>query len=113
MSAKELREVSVQELKKMLDEDPEMKSFLLLDVRREDEYEYANLNGKLMPMSEVPEKFSEIPKDKKVIVHCHHGGRSRKVVSWLQDAHGFENLYNLDGGIHAWSTEIDTNVPIY
>jgi adenylyltransferase/sulfurtransferase len=106
----EIKELSVQELKKLLDDKEE---YILIDVRNPDEYEYCNLGAELITMSEIPEAYNRIPKDKKVIVHCHHGGRSRKVIAWLQDSYGYDNLYNLTGGIHAWSTEIDTNVSIY
>lgn len=106
----EIRELTVQELKAMQDAGED---FTLIDVRNPDEFNYCNLEGILIPMSQIPKKFSEIPKEGKVIVHCHHGGRSRKVIAWLQDAHAYTNLYNLYGGIHAWSMEIDTDVPIY
>ncbi|MCE2929424.1 MAG: hypothetical protein LW817_07330 [Candidatus Caenarcaniphilales bacterium] len=106
----EIKELDVFTLKEMMDSG---KDFHLIDVRNPDEFEYCNLNGVLIPMSQIPERIAEIPRDKMVIVQCHHGGRSRKVVQWLQDAHQFDNLYNLFGGIHAWSIEIDSNVPIY
>ena len=106
----EIKEITVQELKKLQDSG---ENFSLIDVRNKDEYDYCNLGGELICMSEIPESVSKIPKDKKVVVHCHHGGRSRKVIAWLQDSQKFDNLYNLTGGIHAWSEEIDNNVPIY
>lgn len=106
----EIKEITVQALKNLQDSD---EVFYLIDVRNPDEYDYCNLGGTLIPMSQIPEKLGEIPKEGTVIIHCHHGGRSRKVVQWLQDTQGFENLYNLYGGIHAWSQEIDTNVPMY
>jgi sulfur-carrier protein adenylyltransferase/sulfurtransferase len=106
----EIKEISVQELKSLYDSKED---FLLIDVRNPDEYEYCNLGGELISMSEITESYSKIPKDKKVIIHCHHGGRSRKVIAWLQDNFEYKNLFNLTGGIHAWSTEVDTNVPIY
>lgn len=106
----EIKEITVQELKGMQDSG---KDYVLIDVRNPDEFDYCNLGGTLIPMSQIAERLTEIPKDKLVIIHCHHGGRSRKVVQWLQDAQGFDNLHNLYGGIHAWSTEIDTSVPMY
>ena len=106
----EIKSLTVQELKALQDSKED---FVLIDVRNPDEFDYCNLNGTLIPMSEIPERFNEITKDKKTIIHCHHGGRSKKVIDWMQSYHNYENLYNLDGGIHAWSIEIDTNVPIY
>ena len=105
-----LKEMSVQELKDLQDSGDD---YVLIDVRNEDEFKFCNLGGKLIPMSKITERFKEIPKDKKVVIHCHHGGRSKKVIAWMQDEHGYENLYNLTGGIHKWSEEIDTSIPIY
>jgi adenylyltransferase/sulfurtransferase len=106
-----VKQLTVHEFKKMLDAKDDV---LLIDVRNPDEYEYANLEGKLIPMNEIPEKMAEIPKDKPVIVHCHHGSRSKRVIEWLKSQdESYDNLYNLEGGIHAWACEIDTNVPIY
>lgn len=106
----EVKEITVSELKKKIDSKQD---FLLIDVRNPDEYDYCNIDGELIPMGEIPERYSEIPKDKEVIVHCHHGGRSKKVIAWLQDNFDYNNLYNLTGGIHSWSEEIDSNVAIY
>ncbi len=104
-----INEISVQELKELLAKG----ACELIDVRRPDEYDYCNLGAKHIPMNEIPERVSEIARDKPVVIHCHHGGRSRKVIDWLQQTQGFTNLINLDGGIHAWSCEIDGAVPTY
>lgn len=106
----EVREINVQELKKKIDSKED---FLLIDVRNPDEFEYCNLDGTLIPMGEIPERYAEIPKDKEVVVHCHHGGRSKKVIAWLQDNFEYKNLYNLAGGIHSWSEQIDSDIAIY
>jgi molybdopterin/thiamine biosynthesis adenylyltransferase/rhodanese-related sulfurtransferase len=99
----ELSEITVAELKIMRDENQD---FQLVDVREIHEFHEANLGGDLIPLSEIPERFSEISKNQKVIVHCKSGGRSAKAIKWLQETHGFENLYNLRGGIIAWLMEI-------
>ncbi len=106
----DINEITVQELKALQDSN---EKFVLIDVRNPDEFNYCNIDGVLIPMSQLPDRCSEIPKEGKVIVHCHHGGRSKKVIAWLQDAQGYTNLLNLQGGIHAWSLEIDSGVPIY
>jgi sulfur-carrier protein adenylyltransferase/sulfurtransferase len=106
----EIKEISVRELKELQDKS---ENCCLIDVRNPSEFEYCNLDGKLIPMSEITERFEEIAKEGKVIIHCHHGGRSKKVIAWMQDQHGYTNLYNLTGGIHAWSTHIDTSIDIY
>jgi rhodanese-related sulfurtransferase len=51
-------------------------------------------------------------KDKSIIVHCHHGGRSLRMVLWMRK-NGFLNCLNMAGGIDAWSIEIDPEVPQY
>jgi adenylyltransferase/sulfurtransferase len=48
-----------------------------------------------------------------VVVYCHHGIRSAVAVAYLTDTHGFRNLYNLEGGIHAWAVEIDGSMLCY
>lgn len=53
-------------------------------------------------MNEIIERYNEISKDKKVVVQCHSGIRSAHVISYLEQTHGFTNLYNLEGGIVAW-----------
>lgn len=106
----EIKELTVIELKKLKENNEE---FLLIDVRNPQEYEYCNLGAILIPMSEITERYKELPKEGKVIIHCHHGGRSKKVIAWLQDKYGYKNLYNLTGGIHAWSIEVDTSIEIY
>lgn len=106
----EIKRLSVNELKALIDSG---KDYCLIDVRNPNEFEYCNIGATLIPMNEIPLKLSAIPREKPVIVHCHHGGRSKRVIQWLQENHGFENLYNLDGGIHAWSCEIDPEIPQY
>ena len=86
---------------------------VLLDVREPDEREVARIEPSLhIPMNEVPARLAEIPKDKQVIVYCHHGGRSLMVASYLA-GQGFPKLGNLDGGIDAWSLKVDPSIPRY
>ena len=106
----EIKEITVLELKNKIDNKED---FVLIDVRNPDEYQYCNIEAQLIPMGDIPERYQEIPKDKEVIVHCHHGGRSKKVIAWLQDNFAYTNLINLSGSIHQWSEEIDSNVAIY
>ena len=58
------------------------------------------------------EILSELPKDAFIVFHCHHGMRSMSAAQRFL-AEGYTNIYNLNGGIHAWSTTIDTSVPVY
>jgi rhodanese-related sulfurtransferase len=86
---------------------------VLLDVREQDELELAAIEGaRHIPMRQVPERLAELPKDKPIVVFCHLGGRSRRVAQFLA-ANGFEQVFNLDGGIDAWSQTIDERVGRY
>jgi rhodanese-related sulfurtransferase len=90
---------------------------LLLDVREPWEVELAaiSLPGVAainMPMGSVPERMSELDPAQSIVCICHHGVRSLQVVAFLQ-RHGFESVYNLAGGIDAWSAEVDPTVPRY
>jgi adenylyltransferase/sulfurtransferase len=103
-------EISVKELKKMIENGEE---FQLLDVREADEYAFANLGGELMPMNSVPDRIDEIDRDKKVVVMCRSGKRSAHIVAYLKKMHNFGDVYNLKGGILAYSDEIDPSIPKY
>lgn len=86
---------------------------ILLDVRESFERDICKIEGSLhIPMGEIPERVSELPRDKKILVHCHHGGRSMKVVHYLRQ-NGFADSTNVGGGIDSWSTEIDPSLQRY
>ncbi|NCG08003.1 MAG: rhodanese [Verrucomicrobia bacterium] len=86
---------------------------LLLDVREADELAICSIAGaRHIPMMEIPERLAEIPKEAKVIVFCHHGMRSMKVVQFLS-ARGYERVINLSGGIDAWAITVDPEIPRY
>lgn len=103
-----MKSISVKELKKLMDEKAD---FQLIDVREPHEYEAANLGGKLIPLASVPDHLDEIDQDKKIVVHCRSGKRSANAIMYLEQQ-GFENLYNLEGGILAWANEIDPSLQV-
>jgi adenylyltransferase/sulfurtransferase len=105
-----MKEVTVQELKKLIDEKAD---FQLIDVREPHEWDICHLNGELIPQAEIPHNVDKISKTKQVVIHCRSGARSGNMVQWLEKNHGFTNLYNLKGGIKAWATEIDPTMPTY
>ena len=105
----EVPEITVGELKQKMDHGEEIN---VLDVREPHEYEVANLGVRLIPLGELPQRLIELDQDEYFVVHCKTGGRSAKAVKLLQDA-GFRNVYNVKGGITAWSEEIDPSVPKY
>lgn len=105
-------EVDCQTVQQLIAEG---ESFLFLDCREQDEYETACIDGAvLLPMSEIQQRLDELEssRDARVVVHCHHGGRSLRVANWLR-AQGFPNAQSMAGGIDAWSLHIDPEVPRY
>ncbi|MEL6659159.1 MAG: molybdopterin-synthase adenylyltransferase MoeB [Bacteroidota bacterium] len=107
---KTIKEISVQELKRLKEAQAD---FQLIDVRKPYEYEIAHLQGELIPQDSLEGALARISRDKKVIVHCRSGKRSADVIRDLEQRFGFDNLYNLKGGILAWSKEIDPEIPTY
>lgn len=105
-----MQEKTVEELKAMIDSGVD---FQLIDVREPHEYEICNLKGELIPQGNIPASVDKISRDKPVVVHCRSGMRSANAISYLQQNHGFTNLYNLKGGILAWADEIDPEMPKY
>jgi adenylyltransferase/sulfurtransferase len=102
--------MSARELKRKMDAS---EGFELIDVREPFEYEIARIDGsKLIPLGEIAERTGELQREQTIVVHCHSGGRSAEAVRLLQQR-GFTNVYNLEGGIDAWSDEIDPSVPKY
>ncbi|CAN5353107.1 adenylyltransferase/sulfurtransferase MoeZ [soil metagenome] len=108
-----VKEISVKELKALKDQGAD---FQLIDVREEYEYEIANLanlGAELIPLATVPANAERIAKDKQVIIHCRSGARSGNAVRLLESQFGYENLYNLKGGILAYADEVDTSLAKY
>jgi rhodanese-related sulfurtransferase len=105
-----IKSITVHQLKKMMDEQ---QKFQLIDCREEDENEFCTIGGELIPGGDIDENVEKIRRDITVIVYCHTGMRSARVVAHLQRNFGLSNLLNLSGGIHAWSREIDPSVPQY
>ena len=90
---------------------------LVLDVRELPELNAAAIKPQgfellHIPMNEIPGRLGQLDPGRAVAVLCHHGARSMRVAMFLQ-AHGFETLANIAGGIDAWSQELDPSVPRY
>ena len=103
-------EIDVQSTKSLLNSE---ESILLLDVREQLEVQACVIQGAThIPMGEIPMKWEALPKDKRILVYCHHGRRSLMVTQFLRQ-HGLEKSQSVRGGISAWSLEIDPTVPRY
>jgi len=105
-----MKEISVQELKEKIDNKED---FQLIDVRETFEYEVSNLNGENIPLGGILIEADKVAKDKPVIMQCRSGKRSAAAVMQLEAQYGFDNLYNLKGGILAWQEAFDPNMPVY
>jgi adenylyltransferase/sulfurtransferase len=104
-----MKEITVSELKKLKDSNAD---FQLIDVREEHELEICSIGGEHIAMGEVMDNLDKISRDKQVVIHCRSGARSGAICQALE-ANGYNNVYNLKGGIIAWSTEIDPSVTKY
>jgi rhodanese-related sulfurtransferase len=104
-----IREITAPELQQLLaGENPPA----LIDVREEGEAAICAIAGSmLIPMSELPQRLSEIPRDRPVALYCHHGMRSMMAGQWL-DRSGYEAL-SLAGGIDRWAIEMDSGMARY
>ena len=113
-----IEQVSPLGLKTLLDRS---ENLTLLDVREPDERAFCvipttpEITDIHIPMREIPTRLGEIreaSKDKLLVVYCHHGVRSMMAATWLE-AQGVGSILNLDGGIDAWSMEVDRTVARY
>ena len=105
-----IQEKTVVELKAMMDNGED---FQLIDIREAYEFDICNLNGMLIPVDEIEENIEKISREKPVVLHCRSGSRSAYITEYLQNTYHFTNLYNLKGGILAWSNEIDPSITKY
>ena len=106
-----MQEITATELKQRLDAGEDIQ---LIDVRQPDEYAFARIEGaRLIPLGEIVKRIDELDEMKETVVHCKMGGRSARAIEALTRA-GFKGkLFNLKGGITAWSNEVDSKVPKY
>jgi adenylyltransferase/sulfurtransferase len=103
-------ELEPAEVKAMLDAGHD---FLLIDVREVHEHQIASIpSAKLIPLGQLPQRLSEIPREAAIVVHCKSGMRSAKAVDLLKQS-GYSNVRNMKGGILAWSDKVDPTVPKY
>jgi monothiol glutaredoxin len=84
----------------------------LFDVRTPEERAVAHIEGARLLDGAVAAQLEQLDKDALLVFHCHHGGRSQRAAEHFA-ALGFTNVWNLDGGIDAWSREVDPSVPRY
>lgn len=124
---KPIAQISPTQLKARLDSGEDL---FILDVRNPDEFEICTLPGAVkLPLPQLQHAAQQIafagakpedtaleivPKDKTVVVHCHHGTRSAYAIMMLREiGYDADQLLNLEGGIDAWATEVDPKMARY
>ena len=105
-------EISCVDVRAKLDAGDE---FVFLDCREQSEYDFVRIErAALLPMSEMQQRVSELDphREREIVVHCHHGGRSLQVALWLRQQ-GFAAAKSMAGGIDQWAIEIDASLTRY
>lgn len=110
-TASSVREIAPKEFESRWGVPP--MGITLLDVREAWEVATAHVEGSIqLPMGQVPSRLAELDPNAPLVVMCHGGMRSLQVAQYLTEQ-GFAEVYNLSGGIDAWSQEVDPAVPRY
>lgn len=105
-------EMDVQELKARLDRGEPL---TIIDVREPHEWDIGNLGpygARLIPLGQLPDRLEEIDPSEEIVLQCRSGARSGRALEFLREK-GYERLWNLKGGILAWSDQVDPSVPKY
>lgn len=105
-------EISCSEVKSLRDSGAPL---VLYDCREPEEHAHCSISGSLLiPMSELRDRLGELEPHRagRIVVHCHHGGRSLRVAAFLRQQ-GFAQAQSMAGGIDEWSATIDPSVPRY
>ncbi|KAL3680406.1 hypothetical protein R1sor_023362 [Riccia sorocarpa] len=115
--AMKLEQIQVEEFHERMQDPSFLEEAQLIDVREPDEITTASIKGfDAYPLSRfghwAPNIADDLDPEKETYVLCHHGMRSMQAAQWLQ-TQGFTRLYNIVGGIHAYSKKIDPSVPTY
>jgi rhodanese-related sulfurtransferase len=85
----------------------------LVDVREPWEFERCHIDGShLVPLGQLVARVGELPRERPIVVVCHHGNRSGVATDFLRRA-GFADVWNLRGGVAAWATDVDPSMPRY
>lgn len=104
------KDATPRDIKQRLDAGEDL---LLIDVREPEEFMIATIQGaQECPMSDARDWVDTLPKDRELVIFCHHGGRSMQVAVALAQR-GYTKLTNMTGGIDQWSAQVDASVPRY
>lgn len=104
------KEATPHAIKQRIDSGEDL---VVIDVREPQEVRIASIEGaEVRPMSQARDWIDTLPKDRELVIMCHHGGRSAQVAMALAQR-GHTNLTNMTGGIDRWSQDVDPSVPRY
>jgi len=104
-----MKSITVKELHRLIKNNEQI---TLVDVRERGERVIASIKGSIhVPMMGIPHQLEIFDKDEPIYLFCHSGVRSAQACLYLEQQ-GFDSV-NIIGGIHAWSTEVDSSVPTY
>ena len=93
--------------------DPRRAPPLVVDVREPWEFEYCRIeDSRSLPLRSLPEAIEDLPREREIVVVCHHGVRSFHAAAWLKRA-GFDRVRNLRGGVAAWADQIEPAMKRY
>jgi monothiol glutaredoxin len=104
-----VKQLTAKALKGMMDDGAKL---ALFDVRTPDEHKIASIEGAQLLDAAGQARLAGLDRATTVVLHCHHGGRSQRAAEQLI-AEGYKDVYNLEGGIDAWSQTVDSKVPRY
>lgn len=104
-----VKQMTPAELKQRLDAG---EALHLFDVRTPAERAQSSIPGARLVDADVAAEIERLDKDAMLVFHCHHGGRSQAAAEHFRER-GFRNVWNLAGGIDAWSRDVDPSVPRY
>ena len=94
-----MKSITVSELQQLLESNEDIQ---LIDVRESWEHQAFHIGGILVPLGTLIENMEKVSKNKVVVFYCQKGIRSQIAIQRLQLKSGFENLFNLSGGMDAW-----------
>ena len=104
-----VRPITATELKQRFETGEPLELF---DVRTPRERDIARIEGGRLLDADAQKHIMGLPKDTVLVFYCHHGSRSQQAAEFFC-SHGFSRVYNLEGGIDAWSESVDSDVPRY
>jgi rhodanese-related sulfurtransferase len=107
-----IAQLSPQDLQRWR-EDATRDAPVVVDVREPWEVAICRIGDSVaIPLGQLPSRIDDLPRERPIVLVCHHGGRSQHAAMLLARA-GFESVHNLQGGVAAWAEQVDASMPRY